>query len=71
MTIELTTEEKLNILDQHIKSVNYGLYGLELDLLEINATANPDAGQIENINTRIAASNAKKSALAEERNSLA
>jgi len=71
MTIELTTEEKLSILDQHIKSVNYGLYGLELDLLEINATANPDAGQIANINTRIAASNAKKSALAEERNSLA
>jgi hypothetical protein len=70
MTIELTTEEKLTILDQHIKSVNYGLYGLELDLLEINATANPDAGQIANINTRIAASNAKKSALAEERNSL-
>jgi len=71
MTIELTTEEKLSILDQHIKSVNYGLYGLELDLLEINATDNPDAGQIANINTRIAASNAKKSALAEERNSLA
>jgi hypothetical protein len=70
MTIELTTEEKLTILDQHIKAVNYGLYGLELDLIEINATANPDAGQIANINTRIAASNAKKSALAEERISL-
>lgn len=70
MTIELTNEEKLTILDQHIKSVNYGLYGLELDLLEINATANPDAGQIANINARITASNAKKSALTEERNSL-
>jgi hypothetical protein len=70
MTIELTTEDKLIILDQHIRSVNYGLYGLELDLLEINATANPDAGQIANINTRIADSNAKKSALTEERNSL-
>jgi len=71
MTIELTNEEKLGIIDQHIKSVNYALYGLELDLLELNATASPDAGQIANINSRISAANAKKSALAEERNSLA
>jgi len=66
----LSNEEKLTILDQHIKSVNYGLYGLELDLLEINATANPDAGQIANINNRVTALNAKRAALVIERNSL-
>lgn len=70
MTIELTNEEKLGILDQHIKAVNYGLYGSELDLIEINAGGTPDAAQLQNINSRIAASNAKKSALTEERDSL-
>jgi hypothetical protein len=70
MTIELTNEEKLGIVNQHIKSVDYGLYGLQLDLLEIQATANADAGQVSNINTRIAAATAKRAALVEERDSL-
>jgi hypothetical protein len=70
MTIELTYEEKLGIVNQHIKSVDYGLYGLQLDLLEIQATANPDAGQISNINTRISAATSKRAALVEEKDSL-
>jgi len=70
MTIELTYEEKLGIVDQHIKSVDYGIYGLQLDLLEIQATANPDASQVLNINTRITAATAKRAALVEEKDSL-
>jgi hypothetical protein len=70
MTIELTNEEKLGIVDQHIKSVDYAIYGLQLDLIELNSTANPDASQVSNINTRITASNAKRAALVTERNSL-
>lgn len=70
MTIELTYEEKLGIVDQHIKSVDYAIYGLQLDLLEIQATANPDASQVSNINTRITASTAKRAALVEEKDSL-
>jgi len=30
----LTNEEKLSILEQHIKKVDYEIYGLELDVLE-------------------------------------
>jgi hypothetical protein len=70
MTIELTNEEKLNIVNQHLKSVDYSIYGLQLDLIEINSTANPDASQVSNINTRITAANAKRAALVTERDSL-
>ena len=70
MTIELTYEEKLGILNQHLKSVDYAIYGLQLDLIEIQATANPDASQVSNINTRITASTAKRAALVTERDSL-
>ena len=70
MTIELTNEEKLNIVNQHIKSVDYSIYGLQLDLLELNATPNPDASQASNLNVRITAANARKAALVTEKNSL-
>ncbi len=70
MTIDLTNEEKLNIVDQHIKSVDYSIYGLQLDLLELNATSNPDASQVSNLNARITAANAKRTVLVTEKNSL-
>jgi len=46
MTIELTNEEKLGIVNQHIKSVDYNTYGLQLDLLEAQAIPEPDSVQI-------------------------
>jgi hypothetical protein len=70
MTIELTNEEKLGIVEQHIKSVDYGIYGIQLDLIEINATSSPDASQITNLGTRLTALNAKRAALVTEKNSL-
>ena len=70
MTTTLTNEEKLSIVNQHIKSVEYSLYGHELDLIQANAVASPDAGQITAINARITESNAVKAALVIEKNSL-
>ena len=70
MTTILTNEEKLSIVNQHIKSVEYSLYGHELDLIQANAVASPDAGQITAINARITESNAVKAALVTEKNSL-
>ena len=70
MTTMLTNEEKLNIVNQHIKSVEYNIYGHELDLIQANAVASPDAGQITAINARIAEANAVKTALVTEKNSL-
>ena len=66
----LTNEEKLNIVNQHIKSVEYSIQGHELDLIKANAVASPDAGQITAINARITESNAVKAALVLEKNSI-
>ena len=66
----LTNEEKLNVVNQHIKSIDYNLYGHSLDLIQANAVASPDAGQITAINARIAEANAVKAALVTEKNSL-
>jgi predicted amino acid dehydrogenase len=70
MTTSLTNEEKLSIVNQHIRSVEYSIYGHELDLIQANAVASPDAGQITAINARITESNAVKAALVTEKNSL-
>jgi hypothetical protein len=66
----LTNEEKLSIVNQHIKSVDYNIYGQELDLIQANAVATPDAGQISALNARITESKAKRAALVTEKNSL-
>ena len=70
MTTSLTNEEKLSIVNQHIRSVDYSLYGYELDLIQANAVTSQDAGQVSAINARIAQSNLVKEALVTERNSL-
>lgn len=67
MTIELTNDEKISIIDQHIKSVEYALYGAQLDLIEAEAVSSPDASSISGINDRIANATSKKTALLAER----
>lgn len=59
MTIELTNEEKLSIVNQHIKNLRLGQYGLELTTLELQAAQNPDLAQIESLALQIADINAK------------
>jgi hypothetical protein len=66
----LTNEEKSSIVNQHIKSIDYILYGYQLELMQANAVSLPDAGQISAINARIAESNAKRTALVTEKDSL-
>jgi len=70
MTTTLTNEEKIGIIDLHLKSVDYVLYGLELDLAEANAVSSPDADLITSLTTRKAAANAKRNVLIAEKESL-
>jgi hypothetical protein len=67
MTYELTNEDKLSIIDQHIRSVEYSLFGADLDLVEANAVSTPDASVVSGIENRIEDLTAKKTALATER----
>lgn len=69
MAIELTNNEKLEIVNQHLKSVDYSIYGLELDLLEAQAVGAEET-QIASLNSRITSANNKRAALVEERDSL-
>jgi len=72
MTIQLTKDEKAQIINNHIKSLSYTKYNLEIDILQENAKATPVAssitafqnqlediqGQITALNTELTAVNA-------------
>jgi hypothetical protein len=66
MTTLLTNEDKLSVVNQHIKGIDFQLYNLELDLLEANAEATPNAENISTINGRVTSLNAKRAVLAAE-----
>ena len=70
MATTLTTEEKRNLVNQAIKSVDYGIYGIELDLLQLNAVSDSDADQILLTEDRIEKLNIKRNALLIELESL-
>jgi hypothetical protein len=72
MTIQLTKEEKAQIITNHIKSLSYTKYNLEIDIVQENAKSSPVLssiaafenqivdidGQISALNTRLTAVNA-------------
>jgi hypothetical protein len=66
MTTLLTNADKLSVVNQHIKSIDFQLYNLELDLLEANAEATPNAENISSINDRVTSLTAKRAVLAAE-----
>jgi hypothetical protein len=70
MTVELTVDEKLGIVDQHIKQMQYSIYGAELDLIEANAIVDIDQTVLTSITDRIASATAKRDALVLTRASL-
>ena len=70
MTIQLTKDEKAQIINNHIKSLSYTKYNLEIDILQENAKAAPVASsvtafehQIEDIDNQILALNTKLTAV--------
>lgn len=70
MTIQLTKEEKAQIINNHIKSLSYTKYNLEIDVVQENAKAAPVASsitafenQIEDVDGQILALNTKLTAV--------
>ena len=66
----LTNEDKLTIVNQHKKNVEFSKYNLELSLIEENSVASPDATTIASLNSQIVSANAKLAALEAEKSDL-
>jgi predicted nucleic acid-binding Zn-ribbon protein len=70
MTINLTKDEKAQIINNHIKSLSYTKYNLEIDILQENAKSAPVASsiaafqdQVEDIQGQISALNTELTAV--------
>jgi hypothetical protein len=66
----LSNEEKLTIVNQHIKNVEYSKYNLELSLIEENSVASPDSDAIASLNSQMLEVTAKLAALEAEKSAL-
>lgn len=60
---DLTAEEKISVINTHIKNINYNKFNAELVIIEENATAEPSAIKISDANATIAESDAQIIAL--------
>lgn len=59
----LTNEEKIGVIESHIKNVQYNKYNAEITLIEENALDTPSATNIQRANASIASANAQITAL--------
>lgn len=53
MSIELTNEQKAEIVRQHLYTLSVARYNVELSIEEINATSFPDEANLENLNEQL------------------
>jgi transcriptional regulator NrdR family protein len=67
----LTNADKLNIVNQHMKSIDFQSYNLELDLIEANAESPVNSETVSTITGRINALASKRTALESEAAELA
>lgn len=66
MTYELTNEEKIDIINQHIRNLGFSKYNLETTLLSENAVATPDSAKVNSLTQQISDVDLKISALESE-----
>lgn len=53
MTIQLTKEEKAQIIISHVRNLTFSKYNLEIDIIQENAKSSPYAGTITSITQQI------------------
>ena len=68
--MELTNEEKISIVTQHIKSVVSNIYNLHVSLIAEEAIDTSDQTSIDNLNKNIQNEVSKKEALLAELSTL-
>ena len=70
MTIELSAEDKITIVEQHLKNVLYSEYNAQLSLIEAQALSTPNQSTIDSANAQLRDVIAQKAALQTEIDSL-
>lgn len=70
MTISLTPEEKIIIVEQHLKNLLYSEYNVYLSLIEAQSSVTLNQASIDLANSQIADVAAQKDALQKELDSL-
>ena len=62
----ITKDEKISIIAQRVRSIEFNKYNLQLALLEENALVAPKADTVSDLTEQIAQANKKLEALDEE-----
>jgi hypothetical protein len=70
MSSELTLEEKIGIIDQHLKNLSQNKYNLFLTTLQLNAVDAADKLEIKRIEDEIDSINSKINVLEQEKTTL-
>ena len=70
MTYELTNEEKISIIDQHLKNLEYSKYNLKISLVEMGSGNVTNPENIKNTEMQIDSINEKQKVLNQEINIL-
>ena len=63
MTYELSNVEKISIIYQHLKNLEYNRYNLEVSILELTSGTNPKQESITDIQAQIDSIVAQQTAL--------
>ena len=66
ITTTLTNADKLNIVNQHLKGIEFAIYGLELDLIVENAASDVSEDAVTSITNRLNSLVSKRTALLAE-----
>jgi hypothetical protein len=67
----LTNADKLNLVNQHMKSIDFQMYNFQLDLIEANSESPVNSETVSNITGKINVLTAKRTALESEAETLA
>jgi hypothetical protein len=70
MVYTLTNEEKISIIEQHLKNLEYNRYNLEISMIEITSATSPKEESVENLQAEIDSIASQQAALASELASL-
>lgn len=66
----LTNEEKINIINSHLKNLEYNKFSIEISIVEENAKNNPLAETLTSLNAQISEIDSQVAALQAELASL-